>query len=157
MNELCDRSASDLAAMIRRREVSSREVVDAHLARIEVVNPTLNAITVVLADVARAAAEQADKSAPVGPFHGVPFTVKENIDLVGSPTTNGLAVAANAYPSSNAVIVDRMVAAGAIPIGRTNLPELGLRIDSSNPLRGRTGNAWRPALTPGGSSGGELL
>lgn len=155
MNELCDRSAIDLAAMIAKREVSSREVVEAHLARIEAVNPTINAITVVLAEQALAAADAADASEPSGPLHGVPITVKENIDLLGTPTTSGLAVAAEAYPTANAPVVERMLAAGAIPIGRTNLPELGLRIDTSNSLRGRTGNAWDPALTPGGSSGGE--
>lgn len=156
MNELCDRSAIDLAAMIAKREVSSREVVEAHLARIEAVNPTVNAITVVLAEQALAAADAADAaSEPSGPLHGVPITVKENIDLLGTPTTSGLAVAAEAYPTANAPVVERMLAAGAIPIGRTNLPELGLRIDTSNPLRGRTGNAWDPSLTPGGSSGGE--
>ena len=155
MNELCNRSAIELAAMIRSREVSSREVVDAHLARIEEFNPEFNAITVVLADQATAAADAADRKPVTGPLHGVPITVKENIDLLGTPTTSGLAVLADAMPAANAPIVDRMLAAGAIPIGRTNLPELGLRIDTSNPLRGRTGNAWNPALTPGGSSGGE--
>jgi amidase len=155
MTELCDRSAIELAAMIRTREVSSREVIDAHLARIEAINPTVNAITVVLADQARAAADVADRSEATGPLHGVPFTVKENIDLVGTPTTSGLTVLGEALPTANAPTVERMRAAGAIPIGRTNLPELGLRIDTSNPLRGRTCNAWNPALTPGGSSGGE--
>ncbi len=155
MNELCNRTAIELAAMIRTKEVSSREVIDAHLARIEEVNPTLNAITVVLADQARSAADAADNSEASGPLHGVPITVKENIDLAGTPTTSGLTVLAEAVPAANAPIVDRLLAAGAIPIGRTNLPELGLRIDTSNPLRGRTGNAWNPALTPGGSSGGE--
>jgi len=158
MDELCTRSAGELAAMIRAREVSSREVVDAHLARIEAVNPTFNAITVVLADDARRAADAADAADPSverGVLHGVPFTVKENIDLLGTPTTSGLAVLAEAMPAAHAPTVARMLAAGAIPIGRTNMPELGLRIDTSNPLRGRTGNAWNPSLTPGGSSGGE--
>jgi amidase len=155
MNELCNQSATALAAMIRSRQVSSREVVDAHLERIERINPTLNAITVVLADRARAAADAADRVIPSGPLHGVPITVKENIDLLGTPTTSGLTVLAEALPTADAPVVGRMLAAGAIPIGRTNLPELGLRIDTSNALRGRTGNAWNPALTPGGSSGGE--
>ena len=155
MNELCNLSALELAAMIRAKQVSSREVVDAHLARIEEINPTINAITVVLADQARSAADAADRTEPARPLHGVPITVKENIDLMGTPTTSGLTVLAEAMPTSNAPVVERMIAAGAIPIGRTNLPELGLRIDTSNALRGRTGNAWNPALTPGGSSGGE--
>ena len=155
MTELHARPALELAAMIRAREVSSREVVEAHLARIDAVNPTVNAITVVLAEQALAAADAADATEPSGPLHGVPITVKENIDLLGTPTTGGLAAAAEAYPTMHAPVVERMLAAGAIPIGRTNLPELGLRIDTSNPLRGRTGNAWDPTLTPGGSSGGE--
>ena len=144
MNGLCNRSAIELAAMIRSREVSSREVIDAHLARIEEFNPAVNAITVVLAEQARAAADAVDRVPPTGPLHGVPITVKENIDLLGTPTTSGLTVLAEALPSANAPIVDRMLAAGAIPIGRSNLPELGLRIDTSNRLRGRTGNAWEP-------------
>jgi amidase len=155
MNELCERSASELAAMIAGREISSREVIEAHLARIDTINPNVNAITVVLAEQARAAADAADRSQPSGVLHGVPITVKENIDLFGTPTTNGLTDASDVYPSASAPVVERLIAAGAIPIGRTNLPELGLRIDTSNPLRGRTGNAWNPALTPGGSSGGE--
>ena len=155
MNELCNHSAIELAALIRSKHVSCREVVEAHLERIAEINPTLNAITLTLADRARDAADVADRSEPHGPLHGVPITVKENIDLVGTPTTSGLCVLADALPSANAPVVDRALAAGAIPIGRTNLPELGLRIDTSNALRGRTGNAWDPALTPGGSSGGE--
>jgi amidase len=155
MNELCNRSAIELASMIRTREVSSREVIDAHLYRIAEIDPIVNALTVVLSDQARAAADAADRTEPSGPLHGVPVTVKENIDLLGTPTTSGLHVLADAYPTANAPVVERMLAAGAIPIGRTNLPELGLRIDTSNPLRGRTANAWNHALTPGGSSGGE--
>ena len=156
MDELCNRSAIELAAMIRAREVSSRDVIDAHLARIEEFNPVRQR------DHRRARRSGTGRGRrsrplvpPTGPLHGVPITVKENIDLLGTPTTSGLTVLAEALPSANAPIVDRMLAAGAIPIGRTNLPELGLRIDTSNRLRGRTGNAWNPSLTPGGSSGGE--
>lgn len=155
MTELVDRSAIELAAMIRARHVSSREVIEAHLALIDTANPAINAVTVVLAEQARAAADQADRNPAVGPLHGVPITVKENIDLLGTPTTSGLAVAAQAYPTANAPVVERLLRAGAIAIGRTNMPELGLRIDTGNSLRGRTGNAWDPALTPGGSSGGD--
>lgn len=154
-DELCDRTAIELATMIRGREVSSREVIDAHLDRIERVNPILNAVTLVLAEAARAAADDADRRTPSGPLHGVPISVKENIDVLGTPTTSGLAALADAYPTADAPIVERMRRAGAIPLTRTNLPELGLRVDTSNPLRGRTGNAWDPSLTPGGSSGGE--
>ncbi len=155
MTEMTDLSALDMADLIRRREVSSRELVDAHLELIERLDPAINAITVVLADEARADADLADASEPIGPLHGVPFTVKENIDLFGTPTTSGLAAMAEAMPSADAPIVERMRSAGAIPIARTNLPELGLRVDTENPYRGRTANPWDLGRTPGGSSGGE--
>ena len=155
MNELTRRSAGELAAMIRRKEVSSREVVEAHLDRIGALNGSLNAITAVLAESALEAADAADRADPIGPLHGVPVTIKENIDLVGSATTDGLPARAQAFPAVDAPVVERLKAADAIPIGRTNLPELGLRLDTDNPLRGRTQNPWRPRTTPGGSSGGE--
>ena len=81
--------------------------------------------------------------------------IKENIDFVGTPTTQGVPLLAESMPPRNAPIVDRMMEAGAIPIGRTNLPEMGMRLDTDNPLRGRTFNPWNKGLTPGGSSGGE--
>src|SRR4051794_11690721 len=93
-NELWRDSAHGMAARIRAGEVSSRDVVDAHLARIEAVNPHLNAVVRVLAEQARSAADAADaaraEGAPLGPLHGVPFTVKENIDVAGTPTTSGV-------------------------------------------------------------------
>ena len=158
MNNLCEQSATRLAALIRSGEVSSKEVVEAHLERIEEINPEINAVTVMLGETALEQAGRADSAAQEDrqrPFHGVPFTIKENIDLVGTPTTQGLAVQADTMPERNAPIVDRMLAAGAIPIGRTNLPEMGARLDTDNPLRGRTFNPWNAGLTPGGSSGGE--
>jgi amidase len=85
----------------------------------------------------------------------VPITVKENIDVLGTPTTRGVAAFADAMPTGDAPIVERMRRAGAIPFARTNLPELGLRVDTDNPLRGRTANPWDLTRTPGGSSGGE--
>lgn len=143
--------------MIREGTVSSREVVDAHLDRIDAVNERVNAVTVLFADEAREAADSADAADrdSRGPMHGVPFTVKENIDLVGSATTRGVEVLANEMPTSDAPVTARMKAAGAIPIGRTNMPEMGLRIDTACPLRGRTFNPWAHHLTAGGSSGGE--
>jgi amidase len=155
MTQLYQHTATELAALIRRREVSSREVVQAHLDRISEVNGHVNAITVVLAETALAAADAADGAESRGPLHGVPFTIKENIDCVGSPTTNGIPAFAEAMPAVDAPIVARMKAAGAIPIGRTNMPEMGLRLSTDNPLRGRTRNPWHPSLTAGGSSGGE--
>ena len=153
--EIWQQSATALAEAIRKRKLSSREVVQAHLDRIEAVNGTLNAITVVLADSALAAADAADQSEPRGPLHGVPFTIKENIDCVGSATTQGVLGLAENMPSMDAPVVERMKAAGAIPLARTNLPEMGLRITTDNPLRGRTLNPWDPERTAGGSSGGE--
>lgn len=154
-NEIWQQSASDLAGAIRSGRLSSREVVEAHLARIEAVNDRLNAVTVVLAESALAAADAADQGEARGPLHGVPFTVNENIDCVGSATTQGLPALAEAMPSVDAPVVARMKAAGAIPIARTNLPEMGLRITTDNPLRGRTLNPWNAERTAGGSSGGE--
>jgi len=156
-DELWRRSALELAALIRQGDVSSREVVDAHLDRIDTVNDRVNAVTVILAEDARVAADAADAADTDarGPFHGVPITVKENIDLVGSATTRGVEALANEMPTADAPVIARMKAAGAIPIGRTNMPEMGLRIDTACPLRGRTFNPWAHHLTAGGSSGGE--
>ncbi len=155
MDGLCRRPAMELAALIAAGEVSSREVVEAHLARIEGVNGTVNAVTVVLRESALEAAEAADRGEMTGPFCGVPITVKENLDCVGSATTHGIASLRDAMPWRDAPVVARMKAAGAIPIARTNMSEYGLRLDTANPLRGRTFNPWNPALTPGGSSGGD--
>src|SRR5210317_1359149 len=158
MSELFKLSATELATLISSGDVSSREVVDAHLDRIEQVNGHVNAITVVLSDSARQAADAADampRDQRVGPFHGVPFTIKENIDCVGSATTQGIPLMAEAMPTRDAPVVARMKAAGAIALGRTNMPEMGLRLSTDNPLRGRTLNPWNAELTAGGSSGGD--
>ena len=155
MSELWQKTATELGAIIHNKEASSREVVQAHLERIEQVNPKLNAITVILAETALDAADRADRCESAGPLHGVPFTIKENIDCVGSATTSGVTAYAEAMPSLDAPTVDRLKNAGAIPLARTNLPELGLRITTDNPLRGRTLNPWDESRTAGGSSGGE--
>jgi amidase len=155
MNGLHALSAAELAAKIASREVTSREVVEAHLARIDEVNGFVNAVTVVLRGSALEAADRADRSAACGPLHGVPFTVKENIDCLGSATTHGVPALRDSLPWRDAPSVERLKAAGGIVLGRTNLPEFGLRLDTDNPLRGRTLNPWAPALTAGGSSGGE--
>lgn len=152
-------SARELAAQIAAGDVSSREVLDAHLARVEAVNPDLNAIVRVLADEASAAAAEADRAVangePLGPLHGVPCTVKENIDLAGTPTTQGVPALADAIAPTDAPTVERMRAAGAIPFARTNLPDLGLRVHTDSSLHGLTRNPWNPGVTAGGSSGGE--
>jgi amidase len=132
VSELWRKGAVELAAMIRDREVSSREVVQAHLDRIEAVNPHLNAIVRLLADQALAAADAADMAVAdgtrLGPLHGVPFTVKENIDLAGTPTTHAIPALAEAVASVDAPQVERLRTAGAIPLARTNLPDFGLRV-----------------------------
>lgn len=127
INELCTKGAAELAAMIRNRQVTSREVIDAHLDRIGDVNPNINAVTATLADQARDAAAAVDQAlaggAPLGPLAGVPFTVKENIDVAGSATTWGVAAFAEQIASADAPMVARLREAGAIPLARTNLPD----------------------------------
>src|SRR4029078_10200029 len=103
-NELWRKSAHELAALIRDRKVSSREVVRSHLDRIDAVNAKVNAVTVTLAESALEAADRADKSAPNGPFHGVPFTIKENIDCTGSATTVGVPAFAGAIASAQVTV-----------------------------------------------------
>jgi amidase len=159
MTELWQLGALELADRIRSKEVSSREVLEAHLARVEQCNVALNAVVRVLADEARAAADAADASlaagTDVGPLHGVPCTVKENIDVAGTPTTQGVKALADAVATIDAPTVERMRAAGAIPFARTNLPDFGLRVHTDSELHGITRNPWNPEVTAGGSSGGE--
>jgi len=159
MTELWQQTASELAAMIAGKEVSSAEVVDAHLARIERVNPSLNAITRVLGDEARAAARAADAALAAGEslgrLHGVPFTVKQNIDLAGCASDHGVPAFADAISPVDAPVVERMKGAGAIPIGRTNCPDMALRVHTDSSLHGLTRNPWDATRTAGGSSGGE--
>lgn len=151
--------ATELADAIRSKQVSSREVVEAHLRRIEMVNPAVNAVTVVLAEQSLEMAKQADRTIAAGgdlpPFHGIPFTVKGNIDLAGTPTTHGLRALNGAFPQRDAPTVERMRAAGAIPIGRTNLPDFAIGWHTDSELWGATVNPWDGSRTPGASSGGE--
>ena len=159
MSEIWQLSATELAQRIASRQISSAEAVDAHLARINAVNPALNAVVQVLADEARASAVLADKKLAAGelagPLHGVPFTVKENIDMAGLPTTWGVPALAKAVVPADAPVVERMRAAGGIAIGRTNLPDMALRVHTVSSLHGLTRNPWHPGRTAGGSSGGE--
>ena len=159
MSELWRKGAVELATMIRNREVSSREVVQAHLDRVDAVNQDVNAIVRLLPDLALAAADAADKmvadGSELGALHGVPCTVKENIDLAGTPTTQAVPALAEAIASVDAPQVERLRAAGAIPFGRTNLPDFGLRVHTDSALHGLTRNPWNSQRTAGGSSGGE--
>jgi amidase len=159
MRELWQLGALELAARIKSGDVSSREVVEAHLVRVDAVNPALNAIVRRLDAQALTAADAADAAvaagAELGVFHGVPITVKENIDVAGTPTTQGVPALADAVASIDAPSVERMRAAGAIPFARTNLPDVGLRFHTDSWLHGLTRNPHHPDRTAGGSSGGE--
>ena len=159
MNELWKKGAAELAALIQARQISCREVVNAHLLRIAEANPDLNAVTVVLEDAALEAANAADRALQagerMGELCGVPFTVKEGIDVLGSATTHGLAPLKNALARRDSPAVAQLRAAGAIPIARTNMPEFGMRWHTTNGLHGATKNPWDWQRTPGGSSGGE--
>ncbi len=154
MGELWGLGAVELAALIRNRSVSSVEVVQAHLDRIAAVNGASNAVTTVLDDALAQAAE-ADRRPSGRPLHGVPFTIKENIDVAGSVTSWGVPALSGSVAPRDAPVVERMRAAGAIAMARTNMAEMGLRVSTDNPLHGRTVNPWHPGLTAGGSSGGD--
>jgi amidase len=152
-------SAKSLARAIRTGELSSEEVVAAHLGRIAEVNQSLNAVVHVAASSARADAQAADArlaaGAPIGPLHGVPVTIKDNHDVAGLPCTAGTKGLAGRVPTLDATVVARLKAAGAIVLGKTNLPELALAFETDNLVYGRTNNPYDLARTPGGSSGGE--
>lgn len=159
--ELWRMSATELAEAIRSRHISSQEVIEAHLRRIEAVNPLVNAVTVALGEQALEAAKAADRAIVAGgalpPFHGVPFTIKGNIDVAGTPTTHGVKALSGAYPARDAPVVERLKAAGAIPIGRTNLATFAVRWHCVSELWGASVNPWDRSRTPGASSGGEAV
>ncbi|GAA5202357.1 amidase [Microbacterium jejuense] len=154
-------SARDIAAAVRRRELSAREVIEAHLDRIARVNPGVNALTVVFADRAREAASTIDSALAagreLGPLAGVPMSVKENIDLTWSATTNGWRGMAEVVAARDATVVRRMRDAGAVPIARGNMPDFGMRWDTDNDLFGRTLNPWDRSRSAGGSSSGDAV
>ena len=156
-DELCFASATWLAEAIRTHDVSSLEVVDACLARIERVNPTLNAV-VRFADDARDRARQADTDLAAGiirgPLHGVPFTIKDSLDTAGVVTTAGTVGWRDRVPTRDATVVARLRAAGGILLGKTNTPEFTWSDETDNDVYGRTSNPYDPSRTPGGSSGG---
>jgi aspartyl-tRNA(Asn)/glutamyl-tRNA(Gln) amidotransferase subunit A len=156
--EIIYSDATRLAELIRTREVSPVEVVQAHLDRIEAVNPKINAIVTVAAGAlaaARAAEAAVLAGEDLGPLHGVPITVKDSIDTAGVLTQRGSPIFRGRVPDTDAVSVARMKTAGAILLAKTNLPEFSYWIESDNLLTGRTNNPWNLERTPGGSSGGE--
>ncbi len=159
MDELWRESASSLAELIRRGEVTSREVARAHLGRIEEVNSALNAVVEVRESEVLEAADAADahqrSGGSLGVLHGVPFTVKTNLDVSGYATTQGTAAYRDVVATRDAPIVERLRAAGAVVLARTNMPDLGLRVNTESSLYGATHNPWRHGVTAGGSSGGD--
>ena len=147
MNEVLALSAVQQARLIRSGEISPAELFQAHLDRIAEVNPKINAAVQVLTE---------GRAAPDGPLHGVPFSIKDSIELAGTRCTAGTVGRANAAPSTeDATVVARLRAAGAIPIARTNLPDLLFAFESDNLIFGTTNNPYDLTRTPGGSSGGE--
>ncbi|HVG71618.1 MAG TPA: amidase [Vicinamibacterales bacterium] len=158
--ELCDLTAIELAARIRRKDVSARDVMSAHLARIERVNPKVNAIVTLVADRAMADAARADdlaKGGTPGPLHGLPVAHKDLVDTAGIRTTRGSRFYRDTVPTRDALIVTRMRAAGAITVGKTNTPELGAGSQTFNDVFGATRNPYDLAKTCGGSSGGAAV
>lgn len=158
MGELWQMGAVEAADLIAKREIKPSELVDDVLDRVEQQNPHLNAIVLDHSERARAQARAADATVaagePLGPLHGVPVTIKHNIDLAGDPNPNGVPAYAGLMADENAPLVDRLTEAGAIVIGRTNTPEFSMRATTDNPLHGRTRNPWGDEISPGGSSGG---
>lgn len=160
MTDLCSLSGTTQARLIRTGDVSATELLEAHLQRIEEVNPCLNAVCEVLAQTARLSAAEVDRTRSRGdmllPLAGVPFSIKDSIEVEGTVCTAGTLGRKSAAPSiQDATVVSRLRAAGAIPIARTNLPDLLFAFESDNLLRGRTNNPYDFSRSAGGSSGGE--
>lgn len=156
--EIWSWDAAATVAAIKARKISSRETVTAALARLDAVNPAINAVVEILADEALVAADRADAALAAGEatglLHGVPVTAKINVDLAGHATTNGIVAFERAVAAEDSSPVANLRAAGAIIIGRTNVPTFSYRWFTGNALHGTTRNPWNAALSPGGSSGG---
>src|ERR1700738_3772430 len=158
MDDLWRLSAKDLAALIASKKVSARKAATAALARLDAVNPAINAVVdhrpedvhkqAAAVDAAIARGEDA------GPLAGVPVTVKVNIDQVGFATTNGLKLQRDAIATSNSPVIDNLKKSGAVILGRTNCPAFSYRWFTTNLTHGDTKNPRHPSITPGGSSGG---
>jgi Asp-tRNA(Asn)/Glu-tRNA(Gln) amidotransferase A subunit family amidase len=160
MTELIKQSLTRIAEMIRGREVSPVEVAEAHLRRIDELNPSLNAIVTLAPDViarARAAEDALMRGEGVGALHGVPITIKDTIETAGLRTTSGSKIRAAYVPNVDAPAVARLKAAGAVVLGKTNAAEMAMDYTADNPVFGRTNHPLNPKLTPGGSSGGEAV
>ena len=158
---LTRKSARELARLIRARDVSPLEVLEAHLAAIEALNPKLNAIVTLAADQARAAARVAEAAAtaggPLGALHGLPVAIKDITPTAGIRTTFASPLFEDHVPGEDAEVVRRLKAAGAIILAKTNTPEFACGANTNNALFGATCNPWNPALSPAGSSGGSAV
>lgn len=152
-------SATEIARAISSGELSAREAVEAHVRRVEAVNPRLNAVVVPLFERARAEAEAADaarrEGRRLGPLHGVPVTVKESFEVEGTAATLGVEGRAARKATADGFLVARLRRAGALILGKTNVSQMLMGNEAANPLYGRTNNPWNPERAPGGSSGGE--
>jgi len=152
-------SASALASLIRRKKIGCAELLELYLARVEKYNPTLNAIIATDLEGARRRARAADRALarkkPWGPLHGVPMTIKESYDVVGMPTTWGVPELKDHVPPRNALAVDRLLGAGVVLFGKTNVPIYLADYQSYNAIYGTTNNPWDLSRAPGGSSGGS--
>src|SRR2546423_6379837 len=159
MDEIIYSSATELASAMREKECSSEEVVEAYRARIEEVNPKLNALVHLTTEAARARAREADaaleRGRVLGALHGVPVTIKDAFEMEGVVSAGGPRGRAGYVPQQDAAGVARYKAAGAVVLGKTNVPEVSLAFESDNLVYGQTKNPYDSARTPGGSSGGE--
>ncbi|MDP5181031.1 amidase [Blastococcus sp. BMG 814] len=157
-DDLCTRPATELAALVRDREVSARELLEAHLRRIERLDPQVNAVVTVDAEGARAAADAADAAQaagrPLGPLHGLPVAHKDTHATGGMRTTWGSPLHADTVPAADELVVARLVGAGAVRVGKTNVPEFAAGSHTFNPVFGVTHNPYWHGLSAGGSSGG---
>ena len=153
------RSAKELAADIRRKKIGCLELLDLYLSRVDKHNPALNAIIVTDVEGARKRARAADRALARkqvwGPLHGVPMTIKECFNVVGMPSTWGIPALKDNVPPRNAVVVDRLLGAGAVLFGKTNVPMFLADYQSYNSIYGTTNNPWDLSRSPGGSSGGS--
>mgnify|MGYP001611207383 CR=1 FL=1 len=158
MNDIVNLSATQIAQEIKAGKVSAREVVDAHIGRIEAVNPRINAVVIPLFEEARKGAEAADaaqkRGDALGALHGVPITIKEQFLVKGTATTLGLPSQKDHRAEDDGPLVKRLREAGAIILGKTNVSQMLLYIESDNPVYGRTNNPWNLDRSCGGSSGG---
>jgi amidase len=156
--EICYLSARELARRIRERELSAREVTEAHLARIEAVNPRINAIVTLTADRTLREADAADAFLATGaeppPLYGLPVAHKDTHETAGVRTTSGSPLLADHVPAHDELVIERMRAAGTLMLGKTNVPEFAAGSHTFNPVFGTTRNPYDPARSAGGSSGG---